>query len=128
MEETGALSLIVEAVSPVLMAASPFLVLLAIYALTSLLTELITNAAVAVIMTPLVISLAASLGMEPRALVLAVMFGASASFASPIGYQTNTIVYSAGNYRFSDFLKIGLPMNVIAGLASCTAIWLLFVR
>ncbi|MEM5516728.1 SLC13 family permease [Henriciella sp. AS95] len=128
MEETGALALIVDAISPVLLAASPFVVLLIIYAMTSLLTELITNAAVAVIMTPLVITLAGSLGMDPRALVLAVMFGASASFASPIGYQTNTIVYSAGNYRFSDFIKIGLPMNIMAGLASCTAIWLFFLN
>lgn len=127
MEETGALAMIVDAIAPALLLASPFVVLLAIYAMTSLLTELITNAAVAVIMTPLVISLAGPLEMDARALVLAVMFGASASFASPIGYQTNTIVYSVGGYRFSDFLKVGLPMNIVAGLASCTAIWLFFL-
>ena len=127
MEASGAVDLIIESVSPFLMAASPFLVLLLIYGLTSVLTELVTNAAVAVIMTPLVIGLAGSLGMDPRALVLAVMFGASASFASPIGYQTNTIVYTAGGYRFADFVKAGLPMNIIAGLASCTAIWLFYL-
>lgn len=127
LEQAGAVDLIVSAVSPLLMAASPFLVLLLIYALTSVLTELVTNAAVAVIMTPLVIGLAGSLGMEPRALVLAVMFGASASFASPIGYQTNTIVYTAGGYKFADFLKVGLPMNIVAGIASCTAIWMFFL-
>lgn len=127
MEAAGAVDLIIESVSPFLMAASPFLVLLLIYALTSVLTELVTNAAVAVIMTPLVIGLGGSLGMDPRALVLAVMFGASASFASPIGYQTNTIVYTAGGYRFADFVKAGLPMNIIAGLASCTAIWLFYL-
>ena len=127
LEAAGAVDLIIDSVSPFLMAASPFLVLLLIYALTSLLTELVTNAAVAVIMTPLVIGLAGSLGMDPRALVLAVMFGASASFASPIGYQTNTIVYTAGGYRFADFVKAGLPMNLVAGLASCTAIWMFYL-
>ncbi len=127
LEETGALALIVQGVAPLLLAASPFVVLLIVYGLTSLLTELITNAAVATIMTPLVISLASSLETDPRALVLAVMFGASASFASPIGYQTNTIVYAAGGYRFKEFLKAGLPMNAVAGLASCTAIWLFFI-
>lgn len=127
LEQAGAVDLIVSGVSPLMMGLSPFLVLLVIYALTSVLTELVTNAAVAVIMTPLVIGLAAGLGMDPRALVLAVMFGASASFASPIGYQTNTIVYTAGGYRFADFFKVGLPMNVIAGLASSTAIWMFFL-
>ena len=68
------------------------------------------------------ISLAALICIDPRALVVAVMFGASASFASPVGYQTNTLVYAAGNYRFSDFLKIGVPMNIIIGLISCMAI------
>jgi len=127
LEQAGAVDVIVSGVSPLLLAASPFIVLLLIYALTSVLTELVTNAAVAVIMTPLVIELASNLGMDPRALVLAVMFGASASFASPIGYQTNTIVYTAGGYRFADFLKVGLPMNIVAGIASCTAIWMFFL-
>ena len=57
-----------------------------------------------------------------RPLLFAVMFAASASFATPVGYQTNTIVYAAGNYRFADFLKIGAPMNVVVGLATCLAI------
>jgi di/tricarboxylate transporter len=57
---------------------------------------------------------------------VAVMFGASASFATPIGYQTNTLVYGAGNYRFSDFLKIGVPMNFIVGVASVLTIPLIF--
>jgi di/tricarboxylate transporter len=60
-----------------------------------------------------VISLAAQLGVDPRPFVVAVMFGASASFATPIGYQTNTLVYGPGGYRFSDFLRIGVPLNLI---------------
>ena len=83
-----------------------------------------TNNAVAVILTPIVIGLAAETGADPRPFVVAVMMGASASFATPIGYQTNTLVYGAGNYRFSDFLKVGVPMNVVVGAAAIFAIWL----
>jgi di/tricarboxylate transporter len=72
------------------------------------------------------VGLAAQAGIDPRPLVVAVMFGASASFATPIGYQTNTLVYGAGDYRFTDFLKIGVPMNLIVGAASVIAIPLFF--
>ncbi len=122
LQSTGAVDLIVNAAVPLFMQLTPFWALVAIYALTSLLTEIVTNAAVAVVVTPIVISLAALIDIDARALVVAVMFGASASFASPVGYQTNTLVYAAGNYRFSDFLKIGVPMNTIIGLVSCLAI------
>ncbi|MER0239337.1 SLC13 family permease [Fulvimarina sp. MAC8] len=122
LSKTGGIELIVTTIEPLLQAVPAFAVLILIYALSSTLTEMVTNNAVAVILTPVAIALAASLGIEPRALVAAVMFGASASFATPIGYQTNTLVYAAGNYRFMDFLKIGGPMNVIIGLASCLAI------
>ncbi|WP_373002747.1 SLC13 family permease [Hyphomonas sp.] len=124
---SGGVDLLVSSMTPLLVSASPFWLVLMIYLLTSVLTELVTNAAVAVIMTPLVIVLGTELGIEPRALVVAVMFGASASFASPIGYQTNTIVHAAGNYRFSDFLKIGLPMNLIVGLVTSFAIYLFYL-
>lgn len=122
LQNAGTLDLIVQWFTPLLANASPLLLLIGVYALTSTLTETVTNSAVAVIMTPLVITLAGSLGVDPRALVVAVMFGASASFATPIGYQTNTLVYGAANYRFADFLKIGLPMNIVVGLAACFAI------
>jgi di/tricarboxylate transporter len=124
--ETGAVTLIVKAVTPLMSNVSPLIALLIVYALASTLTECVTNNSVAVIFTPIVIGLGQQLGIEPRALVVAVMFGASASFATPIGYQTNTLVYGAGNYRFSDFIKIGLPMNIIVGLAACYAIYLFY--
>lgn len=122
LQEAGTVDLIVDAVLPVIESAPFFLLLLAVYALTSVLTELVTNNAVAVIMTPIVLTLAESMGLDARPLLLAVMFAASASFATPIGYQTNTIVYAAGNYSFSDFLRIGIPMNLVVGLATCAAI------
>jgi di/tricarboxylate transporter len=77
-------------------------------------------------MTPIVIGVANQMGVDPRPFVIAVMIGASASFATPIGYQTNTLVYGAGNYRFSDFFKIGIPMNISVGIASTLTIWMLY--
>ena len=125
LENMGTIDLIVGAISPWLATLSPLGVLLILYFLTSALTETVTNSAVAVIMTPVAIGLAQSTSQDPRALIIAVMFAASASFATPVGYQTNTMVYAAADYRFSDFVRIGLPMNVIVGLATCFAInWL----
>ncbi len=125
LENMGTIDLIVGVISPWLATLSPLGVLLILYFLTSALTETVTNSAVAVIMTPVAIGLAQSTSQDPRALIIAVMFAASASFATPVGYQTNTMVYAAADYRFSDFVRIGLPMNVIVGLATCFAInWL----
>ncbi len=126
LENAGTVELIVRWMTPLLAESSPLVLLIGVYALTSILTETVTNNAVAVLMTPLVIALAGALGIDPRAMVVAVMFGASASFATPIGYQTNTLVYGAANYRFMDFVKIGVPMNVVVGLAACFAIDMLF--
>ncbi|WP_103763515.1 SLC13 family permease [Roseovarius confluentis] len=126
LDHTGAVELLVAALTPWLEGMPPFLTLLAIYAVGSILTEVVTNNAVAVIFTPIVVALASQLGVDPRAFVVAVMFSASASFATPIGYQTNTLVYGAGNYRFTDFLKVGVPMNIIVGLTASFAISIFF--
>ena len=109
LEAIGTVDLIVGAISPWLATLSPLGVILVLYFLTSALTETVTNNAVAVIMTPVAIGLAQATGQDPRALIIAVMFAASASFATPVGYQTNTMVYAAADYRFSDFVRIGLP-------------------
>ncbi|MBU1254356.1 MAG: SLC13 family permease [Alphaproteobacteria bacterium] len=122
LANAGTIELIVGFLEPMLLGASPLAVLIAVYAITSVLTATVTNNAVAVIMTPLVIELGAATGGDPRQLLVAVMFAASASFATPIGYQTNTLVYGAANYRFTDFIKIGLPMTFVVGAAACLAI------
>ena len=96
-----------------------------VYFLAVGLTELITNNAVAVVLTPIAIGVAEGLGLDSRPLLVAIMMGASTSFATPIGYQTNTMVYASGSYRFVDFLRIGLPMNLIVGIATCIAISIL---
>jgi len=126
LQNAGSVDLIVQAIAPHMSEMSPLLLLVTIYLLTSILTELITNNAVAVVMTPIVIGLGAKLGVDPRPLVVAVMFAASASFATPIGYQTNTLVYGAANYRFTDFVKVGMPMNVVVGLSTCAAIYFFY--
>ena len=125
LERSGSVKLTVGALTPLLRDVPPWGLVFAVYGLSVVLTEVITNNAVAILVTPLVIALAADLGVEARPLVIAVMFAASASFATPIGYQTNTLVYAAGNYRFTDFLKAGLPLTVAVALATCVAIvWL----
>lgn len=95
---------------------TPFTALVIIYVLTWFLTELVTNNAAAALMFPIGLSLGQSLGLEPKSLMLAIAFGASASFITPYGYQTNLMVYSAGSYRLQDFLKIGLPISLIYGI------------
>lgn len=116
LESTGAVSMIVEGVSPGLSALPPFMVVWAVYLVTSILTELVSNNAVAVVVTPIAIGLATALGIDARPLVVAVMVAASASFATPIGYQTNTLVYGPGGYKFADFLRVGIPLNLTMGL------------
>jgi len=122
LEASGAVRLIVEAIAPGLGALPPFLIIWAIYLLTSVLTELVSNNAVAVVVTPIAIGLAEALSVDARPLVVAVMVAASASFATPIGYQTNMLVYGPGGYKFTDFMKIGIPLNLTVGLLASALI------
>lgn len=113
LEETGAAALIVRQVTSATSGLGPIGLLSALYFVASLLTEMISNNAVAILLTPIAIGLANEIGADPRPFVIAVLFAASASFATPIGYQTNTFVYAAGGYRFTDFVKVGLPLNLL---------------
>ena len=116
LEHTGAVALVVEAFAPWLSDLPPFVLVWVIYLIPSVLTELVSNNAVAVVVTPVAIGLGTAIGVDPRPLVIAVMIAASASFATPIGYQTNMLVYGPGGYRFTDFMKIGIPLNLSLGL------------
>ena len=122
LQSSGAVVMIAEALSPFMMNLSPFLIILTVYILSTALTEVVSNNAVAVVMTPIAIGLAQVMGVDPRPLVVAVMFASSAAFATPIGYQTNTLVYGPGGYKFSDFIKVGLPLNLSLALIVSAAI------
>ena len=126
LEHSGAVEMLVDWVAPSMMGLPPFVLVFAVYALTSFLTEIVSNNAVAVIVTPVVIGLAATLGVDPRPLVITVMIGASASFATPIGYQTNTLVYGPGGYKFADFIRFGVPLNLISAIVVTIAVPLLY--
>ena len=126
LEASGAVALIVNAIAPALGNLPPFLIIWAIYLLTSVLTELVSNNAVAVVVTPIAIGLATALGIDPRPLVVAVMVAASASFATPIGYQTNMLVYGPGGYKFTDFMRVGIPLNLSIGVLASAVIPILW--
>jgi di/tricarboxylate transporter len=126
LEASGAVSLIAGALAPALAHLPPFLIVWAIYLLTSVMTELVSNNAVAVVVTPIAIGLAEALGIDARPLVVAVMVAASASFATPIGYQTNMMVYGPGGYKFTDFMKVGIPLNLTMGLLASAVIPLIW--
>ncbi|MCH2163978.1 MAG: SLC13 family permease [Marinovum sp.] len=126
LDASGAVRLIVEAFAPYLGLLPGALIVWAIYLLTSVLTELVSNNAVAVVVTPIAIGLADALGIDARPLVVAVMVAASASFATPIGYQTNMLVYGPGGYRFTDFMRVGIPLNLSIGMLASLIIPLIW--
>jgi di/tricarboxylate transporter len=126
LDQSGAARLIVLSVEPYLAGLPPVLVIFCVYALASALTEVVSNNAVGVIFTPIAIELGLSLGIDPRPLVVAVMFAASAAFSTPIGYQTNMLVYGPGGYRFTDYLRVGIPLNITLGIVASLLIPLIW--
>ncbi len=113
MQKTGATELYSDAFLSLFDGKSPHVILFAIILLTSIFTHILSNNATAVLLLPIAISTAVSLGVDTRPFIIGICFGASACYASPIGYQTNLLVYGPGGYRFSDFLKLGLPLNIM---------------
>jgi|SaaInlStandDraft_5_1057022.scaffolds.fasta_scaffold03561_4 di/tricarboxylate transporter len=119
MQNSGLLDSIVTFITPHFDVNNPLQLLFFIYVMSWLLTELVSNNAVALLVTPIAIQLSSNFGFNPIPFTVAVMFASSASFSTPIGYQTNTFVHAVGNYKFTDFMKFGIPLNLILIVASC---------
>jgi di/tricarboxylate transporter len=102
------------------------LALIIVYGATLFATELLSNATVAVLFTPVAVSLAEALHVSPRPFLVAVMAAGSAAFATPFGYQTNALVYQIGRYNYLDFVKVGLPLNLITWVTGVIAIQVFF--
>jgi di/tricarboxylate transporter len=101
---------------------SPLIALIVLYGATLFGTELLSNATVAVLFTPIAVSLAEALGVSPRPFLVAVMIAGSAAFATPFGYQTNALVYQMGRYNYLDFVRVGLPLNLITWIVGVIAV------
>jgi di/tricarboxylate transporter len=125
LEQTGAASYLAGTVFN-LSDGNTLLALLLVYLVVSVLTEVITNNAAAVLIVPVVLSLTSAMGVDSEPFIIAVMMAASASFATPLGYQTNMMVFGPGGYRFGDFVRVGLPMNVFIGLITVGVISLVY--
>lgn len=123
LEKTGVAGFIAQAMLS-LSGGQPWLLLVLTYVLVSTFTEMITNNAAAILTLPIVLSITEQANLNQEPFVLAIMIAASASFATPLGYQTNLMVYGPGGYRFSDFLRAGLPMNVVIGASTLTILLL----
>ena len=126
MEESGLAALIADFIKSVSGSLGAWGALALLYAVTLLITELITNNAAAALAFPLALETAAKFGVDPMPFFIAICIAASAGFATPIGYQTNLIVQGAGNYKFTDFVKIGLPMDIIVMVVSVSLIPLIW--
>ncbi|HET8849969.1 MAG TPA: SLC13 family permease [Marinobacter sp.] len=125
LEVTGAAGYLADTVFD-LSNGHTLLALLLVYMVVSVLTEVITNNAAAVLIVPVVLSLTTAMGVDAEPFMIAIMMAASASFATPLGYQTNMMVFGPGGYRFSDFLKVGLPMNLFIGLVTVVVIAMVY--
>jgi di/tricarboxylate transporter len=122
MQKSGAAALLAEGAAGLARPWGPVAALAAIYIVTATLTEFMSNGATAVLLAPIAMAVAASLGVDERPLLIAVCLAASTSFCTPVGYQTNAMVQHAGGYRFADYLRIGLPLNIIFAVL---CIWLI---
>ena len=126
IEVTGLAQAGAERLIDVIRPLGPLGALIVLYGVTLFATELLSNATVAVLITPIAVALAESLGVDPRPFLVAVMMAASAAFATPFGYQTNVLVYNMAGYSYMDFVRIGVPLNLITWAAGMVAIPIFF--
>jgi len=126
VENTGVAAMIAQYIEQLLHGKSVYLAFIVIFIVTLVMTELITNSAAAALVFPIAYNIALGLGVDPIPFVMAVAFAASGSFISPYGYQTNVMVYNAGNYQLSDFIKFGLPISIIYSITVIIMIPLVF--
>ncbi len=122
MQKTGTSQLYAEAFLRLFDGFSPTIILGAIILLTSISTQILSNNATAVLLLPIAISTAVGIGVDPKPFIIGICFGASACFATPVGYQTNLMVYGPGGYSFKDYLKLGIPLNIFVVIAATLAI------
>jgi di/tricarboxylate transporter len=122
LEKTGAADLIASHIVNIPNGISMLGILVIIYLLTNILTEIITNSAAAVIMFPIAVSTASLLGTDPLPFIITITIAATASFITPIGYQTNLIVYGPGGYKFTDYLKVGFPLTLLYMLVTVSIV------
>jgi di/tricarboxylate transporter len=113
LEQTGTAAWLAGTILQPLMDMGPLIVLAVLYLITAMLTEIMSNNASAILLVPIALSAAELMGVSARPFLVAITFAASTSFATPIGYQTNTMIYAPGGYQFSDFARIGIPLNII---------------
>lgn len=126
LDTTGLAGSVSKALIGSVTGLSPMFALIMIYGITVFSTEILSNATVAVLYTPIAVSLAEAMGVSSRPFLVAIMLGGSAAFATPFGYQTNTIVYQLGGYNYLDFVKVGIPLNLITWVAGVIAIHVYF--
>ena len=126
LEKTGGAELIGSGVLQLFGSMGPQIVLSAIFGLTFLLTNIMSNNATAALLAPIAITIATGLEVDSRPFLMAVTFAASLSFMTPMGYQTNTMIYNPGNYRFSDYMKVGAPLNLLFWIIASICIPIFF--
>jgi di/tricarboxylate transporter len=118
MQKSGAAGLIAGRAVEMVGDMGPVAVLAVVYLMTSVMTDTMSNNAAAVLLAPIAISTAEQIGVDPRPFLMAITFAASTGFSTPVGYQTNTMIYNAGGYKYTDFLRTGVPLSILFWIMS----------